>query len=292
MDKLAELVRDSEVRGAIAAFVDLGLVKIAGQEGFDALVDAVCQGIGDEAYDLQKVASLTEEILSEPENEEQEKTAGFGAVIGADRVSNLSDGEKAALIRHYGLSNDAALGLRNVGRGQLGGIAGNLLGSAAGMAVGKLAGRPLTGALIGAPIGGMLGIKLMTDKYSKANAQEIMKQRSKTASEVTTEKTPEAASETDDIAKKAALGELLQMKVAGQIDEKSFIEAASSLLEKDAAKNLPVQKVHDAEVVGGGSKVPWKRIAKGGAIAAGLAGGAALGKSLYDKYSGQSKQGK
>ena len=134
MDKLAELVRDSEVRGAIAAFVDLGLVKVAGQEGFDALVDAVCQGIGDEAYDLQKVASLTEEILSELENEEQEKTAGFGAVIGADRVSNLSDGEKAALIRHYGLSNDAALGLRNAGRGQLGGIAGNLLGSAAGMA--------------------------------------------------------------------------------------------------------------------------------------------------------------
>lgn len=292
MDKLAELVRDSEVRGAIAAFVDLGLVKVAGQEGFDALVDAVCQGIGDEAYDLQKVASLTEEILSELENEEQEKTAGFGAVIGADRVSNLSDEEKAALIRHYGLSNDAALGLRNAGRGQLGGIAGNLLGSAAGMAVGKLAGRPLTGALIGAPIGGMLGIKLMTDKYSKANAQEIMKQRSKTDSEVTTEKTPEAASETDDIAKKAALGELLQMKVAGQIDEKSFIEAASSLLEKDAAKNLPKPKVYDAEVVGGGSKVPWKRIAKGGAIAAGLAGGAALGKSLYDKYSGQSKQGK
>ena len=292
MDKLAELVRDSEVRGAIAAFVDLGLVKVAGQEGFDALVDAVCQGIGDEAYDLQKVASLTEEILSELENEEQEKTAGFGAVIGADRVSNLSDEEKAALIRHYGLSNDAALGLRNAGRGQLGGIAGNLLGSAAGMAVGKLAGRPLTGALIGAPIGGMLGIKLMTDKYSKANAQEIMKQRSKTASEVTTEKTPEAASETDDIAKKAALGELLQMKVAGQINEKSFIEAASALLEKDAAKNLPKPKVYDAEVVGGGSKVPWKRIAKGGAIAAGLAGGAALGKSLYDKYSGQSKQGK
>ena len=29
MDKLAELVRDSEVRGAMAAFVDLGLVKVA-----------------------------------------------------------------------------------------------------------------------------------------------------------------------------------------------------------------------------------------------------------------------
>lgn len=288
MDKLAELVRDSEVRGAMAAFVDLGLVKIAGQEGFDALVDAVCQGIGDEAYDLQKVASLTEEILSEPENEKQEKTAFFGgAAIGAIKAHGLSDQERAALIEHYGLDRDASLGWHNAARG----FVGENLGGGIGGAAGALTRKPAL-ATLGSIAGAGLGIRLMTDKYSKANAQEIMKQRSKTASEVTTEKTPEAASETDDIAKKAALGELLQMKVAGQIDEKSFIEAASSLLEKDAAKNLPVQKVHDAEVVGGGSKVPWKRIAKGGAIAAGLAGGAALGKSLYDKYSGQSKQGK
>lgn len=64
MDKLAELVRDSEVRGAMAAFVDLGLDKVAGQEAFLSPCGAVCQGIGDEGYDLQKVASLTEELLA------------------------------------------------------------------------------------------------------------------------------------------------------------------------------------------------------------------------------------
>ncbi|WP_303995359.1 hypothetical protein [Desulfovibrio piger] len=208
MDKLAELVRDSEVRGAMAAFVDLGLVKVAGQEAFDALVDAVCQGIGDEGYDLQKVASLTEALLAEPQNEKQEKKASIGTTVGT---------------------------------------------------------------------------QLMVNKYGVDNAKEGMSGLPKTASEDT--------QETDDIAKKAALGELLQMKVAGQIDEKSFVEAASSLLEKDASENLPKKKVFDAEVVGGKGKIPWKRIAKGGAVAAGLAGGAALGKSLYDKYSGKSKEG-
>lgn len=123
----------------------------------------------------------------------------------------------------------------------------------------------------------------MVNKYGVDNAKEGMSGLPKTASEDT--------QETDDIAKKAALGELLQMKVAGQIDEKSFVEAASSLLEKDASENLPKKKVFDAEVVGGKGKIPWKRIAKGGAVAAGLAGGAALGKSLYDKYSGKSKEG-
>ena len=60
---------------------------------------------------------------------------------------------------------------------------------------------------------------------------------------------------------------------------------------KDASENLPKKKVFDAEVAGGKGNIPWKRIAKGGAVAAGLAGGAALGKSLYDKYSGKSKEG-
>ena len=114
----------------------------------------------------------------------------------------------------------------------------------------------------------------MVNKYGADNAKEDMSGLPKTASEDT--------QETDDIAKKAALSELLQMKVAGQIDEKSFVEAASSLLEKDASENLPKKKVFDAEVVGGKGKIPWKRIAKGGA---------ALGKSLYDKYSGKSKEG-
>lgn len=57
MDKLAELVRDSEVRGAMAAFVDLGLVKVAGQEAFDALVDAVCRR-------RQRLKTLRKQMIS------------------------------------------------------------------------------------------------------------------------------------------------------------------------------------------------------------------------------------
>lgn len=296
MDKLAELVRDSEVRGAMAAFVDLGLVKVASQEAFDALVDAVCQGIGDEDYDLQKVASLTEEVLSTPKAEEQEKTALLGTVIGAARAGNLSDEERAALIKHYGLSSNASLGWRNAGRGFLGGNVGGLIGGGLGAATGS----PVL-ALLGQAAGAATGSKFMTDKYSKGNAEKIMKQRAKTAAD------------TDDIARKAALGELVQMKVAGQLDEASFIEAASSLFEegatnapavldkeaaeapaamnKEAAGNMPERKVLDAEVIGG-KKNLWKRVAKGGAAAAGVVGGAALAKSLYDKYTERNKKTK
>lgn len=291
MDKFAELVRDSEVRGAMAAFVDLGMVKVASQEEFDGLVDAVCQGIGDGEYDLQKVASVTEELLSEPAHEDgtkpegQEKTALLGALAGAIRAGNLTDEERAALIEHYGLSPDASLGWRNAGRGFLGGN----LGAGLGLGLGALTKSPVLGG-VGQLAGFAAGTKLMTDKYGRGNAKEIMKQRAKTAAD------------TDDIARKAALGELLQMKVAGQLDEASFIEAASSLFEKEATKasaamnkeaanNMPKQKVLDAEVIGG-KKIPWKRVAKGGAAAAGIAGGAALAKSLYDKYSKRDKEEK
>lgn len=297
MDKLAELVRDSEIRGAMAAFVDLGMVKVASQEEFDGLVEAVCQGIGDEEYDLQKVASVTESLLTAPETEGQEKTALLGTLAGAIRAGNLTDEERAALIEHYGLSSDASLGWRNAGRGFLGGN----LGASLGLGLGALTKSPVLGG-VGQFAGFAAGTKLMTDKYSKGNAKEIMKQRAKTAADTASATAPNTASDAADVARKAALGELLQMKVAGQIDEPSFIEAAFSLLEngtpenkptleKGAANNTPKQKVLDAEVTGG-KKIPWKRVAKGGAAAAGIAGGAALAKSLYDKYSKRDKEEK
>ena len=62
-------------------------------------------------------------------------------------------------------------------------------------------------------------------------------------------------------------------------------------MNKEAANNMPKQKVLDAEVIGG-KKIPWKRVAKGGAAAAGIASGAALAKSLYDKYSKRDKEEK
>lgn len=177
ISKLAELARSAEIEGAVKALVDLGLVKCASQEEFDCLVENVCARVDDEEYDLQKVASLLDEILVKSENEGQEKTANLGAIIGSNRVANLSDREKAALIEHYGLPSDASLGIRNAGRGALGSGIGNILGAVAGGYIGNTVGRPLIGAMLGTPVGGMLGIKLMTDKYSQGNAREIMRRR-------------------------------------------------------------------------------------------------------------------
>lgn len=113
---------------------------------------------------LQKQSSLTE------------KTANIGVMVGANRAAGLSDEEKAALIKHYGLSDDASLAIRNSIRGAIGSGVGQVLGGTAGYAAGKLLKvRPLIGALIGTPIGGVLGMKLMTDRYSQGNARDIMR---------------------------------------------------------------------------------------------------------------------
>lgn len=113
---------------------------------------------------LQKQSSLTE------------KTANIGVMVGANRAAGLSDEEKAALIKHYGLSDDASLAIRNSIRGAIGSGVGQVLGGTAGYAAGKLLKvRHLIGALIGTPIGGMLGMKLMTDRYSQGNARDIMR---------------------------------------------------------------------------------------------------------------------
>ena len=55
MQKIAEQVKEAEVRGCVAAFIDAGLVKIAGQEEFDAVCSAVTEQLPD-AYDMQKIA--------------------------------------------------------------------------------------------------------------------------------------------------------------------------------------------------------------------------------------------
>ncbi len=64
MNKIAELAREAEIRGAMAAFVDAGLVKVASQNDFEALVGAVCNYLGEEEYDLQKVAAVTDAVLT------------------------------------------------------------------------------------------------------------------------------------------------------------------------------------------------------------------------------------
>ncbi len=56
LDKLAQLeaVRESEVRGCLAAFVDSGIMKVASEEDFDAISSAVAQNIGID-YDIDTI---------------------------------------------------------------------------------------------------------------------------------------------------------------------------------------------------------------------------------------------
>ena len=93
-----------------------------------------------------------------------------GFLIGAVRAGNLSDEQKAALRKHYGLADDSNLMLRNMGRDVAGGYGGLLAGGMLGGAVGGPAGVGL-----GSMVGSLAGQKLMTDKYSTGNAKKIMK---------------------------------------------------------------------------------------------------------------------
>lgn len=61
--KIAEQAKNAEVRGAMAAFVDHGLVKVASQESFDELCDVVSANL-DFDYDLNKIAAVTEAVLN------------------------------------------------------------------------------------------------------------------------------------------------------------------------------------------------------------------------------------
>lgn len=99
--------------------------------------------------------------------------------IGAVRAANLSDDEKNALRKHYGLSDDPNLMLRNAGRGVVGGLLGGGLGAAGGALLASRL-RSMNPLLIpqltigGALAGTLLGAAKATDKYSKGNVNRII----------------------------------------------------------------------------------------------------------------------
>ena len=72
LDKLAQLsaVRESEVRGCLAAFVDSGIMKVASEEEFDALSSAVADNIGLD-YDIDTIYKTAAYFM----DDNQEKTA-------------------------------------------------------------------------------------------------------------------------------------------------------------------------------------------------------------------------
>lgn len=62
MDKLAQQVKMADVTGCEAAFVRLGLVKVASDEEFNQLCENVCNALGDADYDLDKIAAVTMQV--------------------------------------------------------------------------------------------------------------------------------------------------------------------------------------------------------------------------------------
>ena len=95
----------------------------------------------------------------------QEKRAFIvPGVLAAYKTMGLTPEEDAILKEHYGLSDDAFLGLRSFGRG--------LVGSALLQLPGKLLGS--TPAAIA---GDIIGAHLGTQKYTKVKAQELLKER-------------------------------------------------------------------------------------------------------------------
>lgn len=104
------------------------------------------------------------------------KEALLGAVIGDVRANNLSSDQRATLEEEYGLPANASLGWRNAGRGfvgsNLGSLGANLLASAVTKGNGRFG--PFPGIA-----GGLIGAKLMTDKYSRGNAERILARKRK-----------------------------------------------------------------------------------------------------------------
>ena len=229
MDKIAEMVRDAEIRGALAAFVDAGLVKVASQEAFEGLVAAVGNKLGEDDYDLQKVAAVTDEILGEAEktaavqDDELIRNAALGELLQMKVAGQIDDEtfqkEASQLMNKeaYNVRTHKAdvQKKRDAARAAMAETKKPRVAPAPaakpGLSVAKKIGLG-AGGLAAAAGTAALG-KMLYDKYN-ANSG-----------------TAKVAEEADDqAATNAALGELLQMKVAGQIDDETFQKEANALL--------------------------------------------------------------
>lgn len=81
MEKLAK-IRDMEVRGALAALVDTGLVKCASREEFDKLASDVADRVGFE-YSIDSIVDATSAVLEGG----SEKTAAMTKSAADDYAS-------------------------------------------------------------------------------------------------------------------------------------------------------------------------------------------------------------
>lgn len=126
MDKLAQ-IRESEVRGVLAALVDCGQIKIASAEDFDNLASAVADNVGT-SYSVDDIASVTAELLggSVKTAEEQHETACMAALgellmmKTADEIDDETFASAVEPLLKEAVSIRGALGkAKDMGRGLL-----------------------------------------------------------------------------------------------------------------------------------------------------------------------------
>ncbi len=95
MYKFAEEVKEAEVRGCIAAWIDAGHIKVASEEAFDDLCEVVSSNLGTN-YDLNKVAAVTEAVLSggmqkTAANAERARNAALGELLLMKTAGEIDD---------------------------------------------------------------------------------------------------------------------------------------------------------------------------------------------------------
>lgn len=92
LNKVAEEVKEAEVRGVEAAFCDSGLVKVASAEDFDDLVVKVASLVGD-SYTIEDIANATDVVLSgglDKEAEEIDTVSAASDIIGTAYIMKVA----------------------------------------------------------------------------------------------------------------------------------------------------------------------------------------------------------
>jgi hypothetical protein len=94
MYKYAEEVKQAEVRGCIAAWIDAGQIKVASEGAFEDLCGRVAANLSDD-YDLQKVAAVTEAVLSggmkKTASQETARNAALGELLLMKTAGQIDD---------------------------------------------------------------------------------------------------------------------------------------------------------------------------------------------------------
>lgn len=175
MDKLAELAKEAEVRGVLAAYVDQGLLKVASAEDFDALSTAVTRNLTSDSYTIDDIATTTDRLLAGGEKtaadlEDTARKAALGELLLKKMAGDI---DMPTFTKEAGYlitpPDDLPAPARPRGLAKIPAPAGK-----GGSWVGKIPTKALLGAGIGAGVltGGLLGKKLLDKHRARQQAAE------------------------------------------------------------------------------------------------------------------------